>query len=692
VKKRFLVAIMLLCSLAMFGVSYAYTPASTDTGSLGADQWRVQSDGDIVPVTDSSYDIGETGSEIAVIYADSLVVGGATYTSFAAGTDGNWSDTGTTTTLDQAPTAVIITHATGNIAATGFTAGTGDVVLENAQRIDGGTNNAIVFGDNSDTFTTTFTGNDISLNTSDGGFIFALTDATDGTLDVQTNNDTDDYIQFSTTAHVPAIGTTGSCNLALIPDSGIVAITGGLTTTTTIAATGVITATAGVTLQNGATITEAVDGTTVIGGEATPIVSILATGTSDNDATLQLVSDNGEDSGDTWKIQAEGSAQDLLFINESTTWLTIGDSNGLITTAGDLLVAGTTPLFTIGDGGDEDNTILVDGQGSKDFYVATDNADDTLIVGYGSTVGTDSRIKVNDDADNTTITIGDGAAYDQAIIIDGNAKDYYIAEDYTDGSLQIGSGSTVGTTAMLSFATTGVATFNYDLVIAGTTPLLTVGDGGAEQAAIVIDAAATDFYAGVYNTDGDFYIGTGSTVGTTPALRIADTTLAISTYGDITMTGTTPTLTIGDAGAEDAGIVFDGSATDFYMQIDDTNGDLYIGTGSVAGTTPAIQVNDSTGAVTITGAITHSGAVTNSSTVQNDGAVTFASTLAANGTVTFGDATTDTVTMTGRLIVRTVASTVATAGATGELVFCSGDSKFYGVTVGGDSATFSALN
>jgi hypothetical protein len=233
---------------------------------------------------------------------------------------------------------------------------------------------------------------------------------------------------------------------------------------------------------------------------------------------------------------------------------------------------------------------------------------------------------------------------------------------------------------MLSFATTGVATFNYDPVIAGTTPLLTVGDGGAEQAAIVIDAATTDFYAGVYNTDGDFYIGSGSTVGTTPALRIVDTTLAVSTYGDITMTGTTPTLTIGDAGAEDAGVVIDGSATDFHMQIEGTSGDLYIGTGSVAGTAPCITITDTTGAVTVTNAITHSGAVTNSSTVAN------------NGNVTFGDATTDTVTMTGRLIVRTVATTAATAGATGEVVFCSADSKFYGVTVGASSATFSALN
>jgi hypothetical protein len=611
----------------------------------------------VYPKTDSATVLGKSGNEWANIYADSLVVGGVTYTTFAAGTDGNWTDNGTTTTLDQAPTAVIITHATGNIAATGFTAGTGDILLENSQKIDGATNNAIAFGDNSDTFTATFTGDDISLNTSDGGFIFALTDATDGTLDVQTNNDTDDYIQFSTTANVPAIGTTGNCNLALIPDSGIVAITGGLTTTTTIAATGVITATAGVTLQNGATVTEAVDGTTVIGGEASPIVSILATGTSDNDGTLQISSDNATDNGDVWQVQADGATQDLLILNNASgsqaTKLTIADTTGLVTLTGGLTLPASQTI-TLPDS----ETIT---NASDVVIVTADDAAASLnLLGFEANT---ANLKLYADQDD-------------------DASDGWRLTATTSGTLTIGNDSSVAGTDVvkLTIGSDALVTTAGDVTVAGTTPLLTVGDGGAEQAAIVIDAATTDFYAGVYNTDGDFYVGTGSTVATNPALRIVDTTLAVSTYGDITMTGTTPTLTIGDAGAEDAGIVIDGSVTDFHMQIDDTNGDLYIGTGSVAGTAPCITITDTTGAVTVTNAITHSGAVTNSSTVAN------------NGDVTFGDASTDTVTMTGRLIVRTVASTVATAGATGEVVFCSGDSKFYGVTVGGASATFSALN
>ena len=35
--------------------------------------------------------------------------------------------------------------------------------------------------------------------------------------------------------------------------------------------------------------------------------------------------------------------------------------------------------------------------------------------------------------------------------------------------------------------------------------------------------------------------------------------------GDISITGTTPSLTMGDAGAEDAKIVFDGNAQDYHI-------------------------------------------------------------------------------------------------------------------------------
>ena len=53
-----------------------------------------------------------------------------------------------------------------------------------------------------------------------------------------------------------------------------------------------------------------------------------------------------------------------------------------------------------------------------------------------------------------------------------------------------------------------------------------------------------------------------------------------------------PTLTIGDATAEDTKIVFDGNAQDFYVGLDDSADDLVIGLGSTVGTTPAISIDE----------------------------------------------------------------------------------------------------
>ena len=71
----------------------------------------------------------------------------------------------------------------------------------------------------------------------------------------------------------------------------------------------------------------------------------------------------------------------------------------------------------------------------------------------------------------------------------------------------------------------------------------------------------------------------------------------LTVTGGITMTGTTPTLTIGDAGAEDTKIVFDGNAQDWHIGLDDSADDLVIGLGSTLGTTSHI-VCDEAGHVT----------------------------------------------------------------------------------------------
>jgi len=130
-----------------------------------------------------------------------------------------------------------------------------------------------------------------------------------------------------------------------------------------------------------------------------------------------------------------------------------------------------------------------------------------------------------------------------------------------------------------------------DIEITGTTPKLTIGDAGTEDSTLLFDGNAQDFYVALDDSADDLVIGLGAAVGTTPAISI-DSDQLVTTHAGITMVGTTPTLTIGDAGAEDTKIVFDGNAKDFYIALDDSADKIVIGEGSTVGTNSILTITD----------------------------------------------------------------------------------------------------
>jgi hypothetical protein len=91
---------------------------------------------------------------------------------------------------------------------------------------------------------------------------------------------------------------------------------------------------------------------------------------------------------------------------------------------------------------------------AKDFYVALDDSADKLVIGEGSTVGTNNILTITDD----TVTLGDGAAVDTSIVFDGNAQDFYVALDDSADDLLVGVGSTVGSSVALSIDENQVVT------------------------------------------------------------------------------------------------------------------------------------------------------------------------------------------------------------------------------------------
>jgi hypothetical protein len=186
-----------------------------------------------------------------------------------------------------------------------------------------------------------------------------------------------------------------------------------------------------------------------------------------------------------------------------------------------LQVAG--PTLTVGDAAAEDTKVLFDGN-AKDFYVGLDDSADKLVIGEGSTVGTNSILTMTDD----TVTVGDGAAVDTSIVYDGNAKDFYIGLDDSADKLVIGEGSTVGTN--------GILTMTDDTV--------TIGDGAAVDTSIVYDGNAKDFYIGLDDSADKLVIGEGSTVGTTPAISI-DENVLVTMADDLTLISDSAVLGFG---------------------------------------------------------------------------------------------------------------------------------------------------
>jgi hypothetical protein len=187
--------------------------------------------------------------------------------------------------------------------------------------------------------------------------------------------------------------------------------------------------------------------------------------------------------------------------------------------------------------------------------------------------------------ENATTDSGSSGPYN-IIIKQGSGAEVTIANGFVKAVYLDGAGSGAAVTEAFTDLSVG-----GNLLIDGATPTLTIGDAGAEDTKIVFDGNAQDFYIGLDDSADDLLVGLGSTVGTTPAIAI-DENLLTTLHGGLTLVGTTPTLTIGDAGAEDTKIVFDGNAQDFYIGLDDSADDLIIGLGSTVGTTPIISVDE----------------------------------------------------------------------------------------------------
>ena len=149
---------------------------------------------------------------------------------------------------------------------------------------------------------------------------------------------------------------------------------------------------------------------------------------------------------------------------------------------------------------------------------------------------------------------------------------------YAGTTLTVGTDATIGDD--LSFSSdAAVVSFGADSEVTLThvhnTGLLLTDDSGVGTTQLQFGDAGTYIHQ---SADGVLDIVSDGTLNAT-----------VGAAGMV-LKGTTPKLTIGDAGAEDTFLIFDGNAQDYRIGLDDGTDILEMGVGAAHGTTPSLKL------------------------------------------------------------------------------------------------------
>jgi len=241
---------------------------------------------------------------------------------------------------------------------------------------------------------------------------------------------------------------------------------------------------------------------------------------------------------------------DFISFTHDQTNAVIDVGSGSLTFVDDVILQGTTPLLTIGDAGTEDAQINFDGN-ATDYGFGLDDSSDDIVLADETALGTDNLVAWQE--------VGTGASQQRMIFYGANPAtatdndESYISfflEDDIPGQVEFARLSYV---ALDTAAATTDAEFTFDVVIADSlTEVFSIGSSGA--------------------------------AGTT----------GLGTFtADLQISGTTPLITIGDAGTEDSAVTYDGAAQDYTHGIDDTTDAFTISLGAALGTTNALAIDSS---------------------------------------------------------------------------------------------------
>jgi len=424
-------------------------------------------------------------------------------------------------------------------------------------------------------------------------------------------------------------------------------------------------------LPNGSGVVH-VDGNGSSGGVSISDGSVdIRTGTG-SIAQMRFFCESSNAHAQTLKAQphSAGSSSTLTLPAATGTLIGTGDTGTLPVAAID--IDGATDIGA--DIVDADLFIIDDGAGGTNrkvaasrikTYVASATAADDIGTGDAAvTIATSSgNITVDAQANDSDIIFKgtDGGVDTTFLTIDGSAagaatfNNKVIATELdisgdvdVDGTLEADA-ITINGTAIASVLSPVAGSANIVTTGALNSGSITSGFGNIDTGSSTI--TTTGLISGG-SLDIDNVLINGTTIGhtdDTDLITVADSLLTID--GDVTITGGTPTLTIGDAGAEDAKIVFDGNAQDFHIGLDDSADDLVIGKGSALGTTPAISIDEnlvSTFGAAARGKTLTAGSQTGNVTLDFNANQNFV--LTATGNVTLVNPSTEAVGQSGIIV------------------------------------------
>ena len=334
----------------------------------------------------------------------------------------------------------------------------------------------------------------------------------------------------------------------------------------------------------------------IFGPQSDSDVDLGTTGVRWKDAFIDTITTTGD--VDVLGNIELGHASDTTIARASSGQITVEGTAVILAGA----VTGITSLLATDIKIGEDAQTAIDFETANEIHFDADNAERVKITSDGlyvdkirrhSDSSTTTKILLNDEAlklyaghssnqictiDSTGLTIDSGSLETATI-------------DYTDGdnAMTIADGGKVTFAAGFAVGSDQAG----DVLYHNGTSYVRLAIGSDGQVLTVNDAENAPGWENAGG--GSARSVAGDTDNGIVTWVTGDDTFAVEsnlsyTGGDLLVGGSTPSVTIGDAGTEDTKLVFDGNAQDFYIGLDDTDDDLKIGLGSAVGTTPVISM------------------------------------------------------------------------------------------------------